>query len=441
MESDEQGGRTVEPVLPELLSMIERNERSVAGLAAIRFRLVDALRSHWESTRGGSIFTDPAGLESRALRAEVAAMLSVHERTAEGLISTARTLVGELCATLDALAEGRFGERHARILADNIGGLTGQHARELEAKALQHAPLLTPAKFERKVRTLREMISPSDMTERHREAVRHREIRVEPARDGMAYLSAYIPAPEAVAVDNYLDEIARGLTVTDETRTRAQIRADVFVDLLLDEGHVTPPAEGESELRSASARLRGIAPSVHVTVPALTLAGASDEPAILEGHGPIDPESARRLVGASSGFYRLLTHPETGATLSFGRDKYAVPPELRRHLRTRDGTCRFIGCSRSARHCDIDHTVDWQHDGGTDADNLAHLRRGHHRLKHGTAWKVRNDPGGTLTWTSPAGRDYSTEPESAVVHRQELEGGAVAQTEWLDAEDSDQAPF
>jgi predicted restriction endonuclease len=42
--------------------------------------------------------------------------------------------------------------------------------------------------------------------------------------------------------------------------------------------------------------------------------------------------------------------------------------------------CRWPGCTRSARTCDLDHIVPWP-DGPTTADNLIALCRGHHRLK------------------------------------------------------------
>ncbi|RZK51922.1 MAG: HNH endonuclease, partial [Pedobacter sp.] len=48
--------------------------------------------------------------------------------------------------------------------------------------------------------------------------------------------------------------------------------------------------------------------------------------------------------------------------------------------------CRFPGCNQPATASDIDHTTDWQHGGPTNLDNLAHLCRKHHRLKHHTAW-------------------------------------------------------
>ena len=95
----------------------------------------------------------------------------------------------------------------------------------------------------------------------------------------------------------------------------------------------------------------------------LSLMGLTEEPANLEGVGPIDPETARRLAGTATRFTRLLVHPETGVLLSVGRDSYRVPAELKRALQARDETCRFPGCNRPARGGEVDHTHDWQFGG------------------------------------------------------------------------------
>lgn len=180
------------------------------------------------------------------------------------------------------------------------------------------------------------------------------------------------------------------------------------------EGAAVTTASGGKKRREDARRggaLRGIRPTVIVTVPVMTLLGKSDEPAELEGYGPIDPETARELAGEATSFLRLLVHPETGVPLSLGRDRYKVPKDLRLALELRDGTCRGYGCNRSASECDIDHTVDWQFAGKSDYVNLASMCPPHHRLKHQTTWSVRQTGGGFLEWTSPLKRKYITAPE------------------------------
>lgn len=177
-------------------------------------------------------------------------------------------------------------------------------------------------------------------------------------------------------------------------------------------GHARTEA-GPAPPGTIDPRLLSLRPTVAITVPVLTLLGHAEEPGHLDGYGPIDPATARALAASAPSFIRILTHPETGAVLSVGRDRYAVPADLRTWLRLRDQTCRFPGCSRAAVRCEVDHTVAFREGGArgrTEAANLAHLCRKHHRLKHTTRWNVEQRPGGELTWTSPTGRRYATRP-------------------------------
>ncbi|MGO4692624.1 HNH endonuclease, partial [Glaciibacter sp. 2TAF33] len=163
-------------------------------------------------------------------------------------------------------------------------------------------------------------------------------------------------------------------------------------------------------------RFRGTKPDLIVTVPMLTLLGVTEEPGNLDGYGPIDPDTARDLASRCPTAIRILTHPETGATLSVGRDRYTVPADLKRLLEIRDGTCRAPFSNRPVRQTDLDHTLDWQYHGESAHNNLAHLSRAAHILKHQAGWTYTQarDGSGTLTWTTPTGHTYITEPDTPI---------------------------
>ena len=173
-----------------------------------------------------------------------------------------------------------------------------------------------------------------------------------------------------------------------------------------------PAAIDDAEWIRVQAAIR---PSVHVTVPVLSLLGADVTPAELDGYGPIDQDTAARLAAQAPSFTRILTHPETGAFLSYGRNSYRVPSDLAGYLRVRDGTCRFPGCTVAAWRTELDHTSGWAEGGATSAENLACLCPKHPRLKHRGGWRVRQVGGASLEWTSPSGREYRTEPERALI--------------------------
>ncbi|MDQ1575613.1 MAG: hypothetical protein QOH55_763 [Microbacteriaceae bacterium] len=403
----------------EMIEVFVELDRMASGIRGLQVQLLDQTRrvsGLGSSSSSARSRVDSQSMEWRALRAELATALKIPERTAENLLAVSGSLVQNLPDTLAALTAGEISYRHAQIMVDHTGGLDDPTRTALETAALPYARTLTAAKFERKIRTLRERANPETIRERHVRAAGDREVVFDPGRDGMAWLSAYLPAADALGAYNRLSELAASLQCPDEERTLTQLRADVFRDLLIDgqpSGHGTAP---------------GITAKVFVTVPVLTLLdrddllghdelpttlGHDELPATLDGYGPIDADTARTLAAHAPSFIRLLTHPETGAVLSVGRDSYRVPQDLKNWLQVRDVTCRFPGCSRHAARCEIDHTRDWANNGQTRHNNLAHLCKSHHILKHKSDWQVAQarDGTGNLTWTSPAGRNYVTEPE------------------------------
>lgn len=390
--------------LGDLIDSIAALDRMEASLAAYKAELIEQAR-RWSEVTEQSLGVSDGGWNAevrarRVIASELACALRIPERTAESLIADSAALA-RLPETFAALSAGTISWRHARAMVDHAASLPRDSWGAFEAAAVPLAQTLTVAKFDRRARTLRERLSPESIEVRFADASSRRSLTLEPARDGMAVLTAYLPAVVAHGVYNRITDLATAHQSPAEERTLTQLRADLFAELLID-GQL------------GAGRDRGIRPRVLVTVPVLTLLGHSDEPAVLEGYGPIDRDTALELAAAAPSFTRLLTHPETGAVLSVGRDRYGVPSDLRTWLRVRDGTCRFPGCSRAARICEIDHTKDWVHNGQTAHDNLAHLCPMHHRLKHQTRWTVTQSQGGVVNWTSPNGREYRTEPETSM---------------------------
>jgi hypothetical protein len=303
------------------------------------------------------------------------------------------------------------------VIVDQVATLDESSTLALEEAALAYAKRLTVSKFSQKARVLRERIDAESITERRLKSAKDRRVEFSPAGDGMAWLNLYTTAPEATSLYSAIRGAAMQLQTKAETRTLTQLGADVCADALAAglaggaRGSDVGVGVTDAAPRASRTAFERIQPTVFVTVPALTLLGRSDEPGDLAGYGPIDPETARRLAGKSKTWYRLLTDAETGAPLSLGRTKYKPTRQMRDYLRLRDGSCRWKGCNRQAKHCDIDHTEAWEFGGPTDCDNLSHLCPKHHRLKHQTTWQAKQLPGGTIRWTSPDGRSYVTEPD------------------------------
>ncbi|PRZ33912.1 hypothetical protein CLV47_12445, partial [Antricoccus suffuscus] len=130
--------------------------------------------------------------------------------------------------------------------------------------------------------------------------------------------------------------------------------------------------------------------------------------AIIDGIGPVDPDLARHLA-ADARWRRVLHDPITGIVYDVGKTRYRPPADMRRRVITRDVTCRFPGCARTAAYCHLDHVIEYPN-GPTADTNLIALCELHHRVKHQTGWQLVLHDDASIDWTSPTGRRYTTHP-------------------------------
>jgi len=281
----------------------------------------------------------------------------------------------------------------------------------------------------------------SAVTARHAD----RRVAVRPLGDGCAELWALLPEPDALAVLAALDEAAPRLVDlpadAGETRTRAQRRADVLVSALTG----APACYGRADDVPADRRAgAGVGALIEVSVPVQTLTGRSLEPGHTPGYGPVHPLTCRDLAaGAATGSgpagRAVLYDPATGRLLGLAgkvdlgpiawaadlpaSTGYQHPTGVAAAAQARDRSCRAPGCTRPARHCDIDHVTPWP-DGPTSLANAAVLCRYHHRLKtHAPGWTVGFGSGHgddeALIWTGPTGLARATGPHD---HRPDGQG-------------------
>jgi hypothetical protein len=82
-----------------------------------------------------------------------------------------------------------------------------------------------------------------------------------------------------------------------------------------------------------------------------------------------------------------------------------------RHLtQIRNATCTGPGCRRPAAQCDFEHNVPYEAGGRSCLCNGDAKCRHDHRLKQHPGWKSEHLADGTIRWTMPSGRHYTTEP-------------------------------
>ncbi|WP_370281314.1 DUF222 domain-containing protein [Pseudarthrobacter sp. NamE2] len=398
---------------------------------------------------------------------EIAGILTISSGAASGFITQSR----QMCAlppVLDALSMGSLSWQQARIFADETEALDHPAAAALVEHFLDPdapnpargcpATGLVPARLRARLRGWRERHHPESIEKRHHKSAADRRVEFTPDRDGMAWISAYLPADQALAISNDLTATARGLQGENETRTLTQLKTDDFARRLLTNRGATAidrstglvPGEAPEKIiglatlvgsdetatvastcsdagtqvdhglstdgtdpgtNPATGKVPTPRADVLVTVPFFALLGLTDEPAELDGYGPIPASMARKLLadGAES-FRRVLLDPSDGTPLEIGRTSYRLTKAMKKALQLRDGKCTFSGCNNNSLDNEADHLTAWQHGGTTGISNLAQLCPKHHRLKHNSGWEptaaTKHEPPG---WTSPTGRHYQAE--------------------------------
>ncbi|GAA1710552.1 hypothetical protein GCM10009809_03610 [Isoptericola hypogeus] len=246
-------------------------------------------------------------LAERAFTADLATALRVGEPRAGHLVDTARVLARSGAATLVGLCAGRFSLAHAIVLGDVLDELPDPDASDhpdlvdgvdpaavraaVQTAALPAAPTTTLAQFRTCARRARDRAHPVPLVVRHERAADKRAVHVDPAADGMAWLTAYLPAAQAHAAYDRLTKTARTARDTGDPRTLTQLRADTLSALLLA-GRDDQPDPSPSEAQPADPPPTDAPPADRVHPPNAREPGPG-----LPGNEPGRSEPGRRAPG------------------------------------------------------------------------------------------------------------------------------------------------
>ncbi|MGV0991822.1 MAG: HNH endonuclease signature motif containing protein [Mycobacterium sp.] len=237
-----------------------------------------------------------------------------------------------------------------------------------------------------------------------------RHVEIGPSRDGLADFWGAVRAPDAAALDRRLDQLA-ATVCRDDSRTKRQRRADALAALAAGKSAMVCDCGSEH----CPARDSDAAPGqvvIHVLAEESTISGASASPGYLPGYGAVPAEAIRDLAAHA----RL--RPLVPAAQLKSEPRYRPSAALADFIRARDLCCRFPGCDRPAEFCDIDHTIPYSLGGPTHPSNLSLKCRVHHLLKTfwcgQNGWREQQFADGTIIWTSPSGRTYTTKPGGAL---------------------------
>jgi hypothetical protein len=383
-------GPELSVVVVSVVSMVELSESSVAAQGflggAVFARVLTGHLQAVELEQLAGYARVSEGDEFAHL--EVATLLHISDGAARARLRFAVELTTRLPATLAALRHGEIEEFKARLIADAVACLSDEHALAVEGRVVARAGEQTPGQLRNALARAVLAVDPVGAEERRRERVLDRRVESQPTCDGQAMLTIHHSAEKIVALHGVITARARQLkALGGETRTLAHLEADVACDLYLGNCQV----------------------EVHLTIPATTAVGFDDQPAEVDGL-PVTAHSARELMAEASSWRWIRTDPATGVMVDLTYPRYAPPAVLAELVRVRDRTCRFPGCVRRARRCDVDHRTPWPA-GATSAENCACLCRRHHRAKHDGGWHLTQLRPGWYQWASPLGFSHTVSPE------------------------------
>lgn len=362
--------RCHEATLVEAVAACERlaawaHAQQAAYLQEIRHRrrdralLTDGLAPH-EDSRADA-----------AEAAEIGARLRITPRAARAKVDLAEAL-DDFPDVHDALAAGLIDASKAEVLGRRPPGLgRGDHLRVVDA-LLPWAPRLTVPALKRRIAKLVIELAPQTALVRQREAYADRCVSIEPAGDGMAWLTAYLRADDAIAVRRTLDAMAAAGARVEQAGRRArgarehpgevgpesegsgavsgaeghrvartldQLRADAFVSTFesLDRDHAVPsggtagsdavPTKAPAVRAGGPIRRRAHRSAINVTISAATLAGLDELPAELAGYGAIPAPLGREIVREAQ---HAHSNQRQGSNTGQGGDQGPVGSQLPR---------------------------------------------------------------------------------------------------------------
>lgn len=245
-------------------------------------------------------------------------------------------------------------------------------------------------------------LDPRSVVDRAAYAVTQRRVTLRPSPDTMAYLTALLPAAQAVAVFAALHGAAGAARAEGDPRSADQVKADTLVERVT--GQASAPA---------------VPVEIDLVMTDRALLAGDHTPAVLSGYGPIPASHARTLAGGSSGaeggldearvwIRRLYLDPDTRVITDADRRRRLFPTHLRQVVIARDQWCRTPWCGAPIRH--IDHARPHALGGPTDPANAQGLCERCNYVKESAGWSTSvAGPDGIVT-TTPTGARHRTEP-------------------------------
>ena len=352
---------------------------------------------------------------------------------ATGQITYACAVADRLPRTFAALAAGQIHPVAVKIIEDETGYLSQEHAAQADRVLADLAQSKSFGRLRYAAHRLVLKLDPDYARRRKDEDRKYAHVRRFREHSGNAGMVAHEMSPDEVLASwQHIEQRALDLRAAGMPGTLQELRVRAYLDLLQERDSRQTPAdpaecgtggsEGDSGPGGSSgheppasdpARTSGrahadsqpsVAALVTITVPAETLQGLSETPGEVGGFGLLDAPDVRDVVAAAArhprtrwcvtalnpdgtaaahgcatgrhpppGFASIKMTPVARGPCDHTQAEIGYHPSRRlQHLiRARSTTCTEPGCSRPAARCDLDHTHPWDQGGPTCECNLA----------------------------------------------------------------------
>lgn len=384
----------------QLRAQIEQFEQMKSAAAAAQARATALWVAKREAVEADAGL--PVGKRCRGLASEVA--LARRDAPVRGgtHVGMAKALVHEMPHTLSALECGALSEWRATLIVRESACLSVKHRRELDAALCADISRLDGwgnARVAAEAKKVAARLDAAAVVDGMAKAAADRCVTIRPAPDTMTYVTALLPVDQGVAI---YAALKRDADMTFDERSRGQIMADTLVERVTGR-----PAQ------------KPVSVTLNLVMADTTVAGDDEEPAWLEGYGPIPAGFACKLTGdavtdaaAKATLRRLYRNPRSGQLVAMESRSRIFPKGLARFIGMRDQTCRTPYCNAPIRH--RDHALPSRRGGETSALNGLGLCEACNYAKEARGWAVttREDNGThTAEFSTPTAATYrSTAP-------------------------------
>jgi len=341
------------------------------------------------------------------IAAEISAQLGISRKRASAQMSDGQSLIERLPKLAAVFAAGQVDLRVITAAIYRTDLIIDEAAlASVDAQLALKAPSWNTLSREKVAEVVDWMVIEADADAVRVAAQRDldRHIQVRPGANGTAEIYGQVRGPDAAVFDSALDALA-ATVCPEDPRTTAQRRTDALTPL---SARATSMAClcGSPDCPAAGVEVPSSPVVINVIAEAATVAGTSTKPGYLPGYGAVPAATVAELANSAA-----LRPVPTAKDLA-AEPNYRPSAGLTRFVQSRDLTCSFPGCDQRAVGCDIDHSVPYPH-GPTHPSNTGLKCRIHHLLKTFCGWNDRQRPDGSIEWTSPRGRTYTTAPAGA----------------------------